>query len=240
MWAWLSRARAPHSASSPEAPVEELCSKAEKNFKKREKKPSAPPFHWLCISLCIYVCVCMTLCTDVCVHVYLSCLSFSVLSICLSVFLLIYLFIVRPSDSISLSIYQAVCFLFCHFICLCVCFFCLSISLYTYISIFSPHRVVPCVCAMHILIKTCSLLGRTHGPKTSPCRAVPPDPGAACSLSPNPPSSAPSTQLLAHLLPQATSHRLMSILELEQVSICDREAPSRWCTHQGLLLCTTV
>lgn len=123
-----------------------------------------------------------------------------------------------------LSLYLSLCLLF------------LSVYLYTYISIFSPHRVVPCVCAMHILIKTCSLLGRTHGPKTSPCRAVPPDPGAACSLSPNPPSSTPSTQLLAHLLPQATSHRLMSILELEQVSICDREAPSRWCTHQGLLL----
>lgn len=180
----------------------------------------------LCVYDSMYRCVCT--CPPV-LPVFLCCPS-----VFLSVFLLIYLFIVRPPDSLSLSIYQAVCFLFCHFICLCVCFFCLSI--YIHIYLFFLLTELSRVCAMHILIKTCSLLGRTHGPKTSPCRAVPPDPGAACSLSPNPPSSTPSTQLLAHLLPQATSHRLMSILELEQVSICDREAPSRWCTHQGLLL----
>lgn len=94
----------------------------------------------LCVYDSMYRCVCT--CPPV-LPVFLCCPS-----VFLSVFLLIYLFIVRPPDSLSLSIYQAVCFLFCHFICLCVCFFCLSI--YIYIYFFSSPSCPVCVCDAHI------------------------------------------------------------------------------------------
>lgn len=151
---------------------------------------------YVCVWLHVQMCVCMpawlSSCLGVCPTFLLVCLYLSIrnpacLSLCvvhIAFCLLLMCLFMCPSFWFSLSIYQAVCFLVCHFICLCLSF--LSLTEFSH------------VCAMHILIKAPSLMGRTHGLETFPCQLVPPEPGI-------PVLWAQTYQVLTpHLLPEAT------------------------------------